>query len=97
MQFPRYDISRFMFDRKFFVCSYTALKEITTYAKWSLIICVQSTFALRTPRYNGHPIIRTVAKSLAKINYRRLTETNSRYYGLSLVRTLTRGPLQCPQ
>ena len=25
------------------------------YAKWSLIICVQSTFALRTPRYNGHP------------------------------------------
>ena len=43
------------FDRKFFVCSYTALKEITTYAKWSLIICVQSTFALRTPRYNGHP------------------------------------------
>ena len=43
------------FHRKFFVCSYTALKEITPYAKWSLIICVQSTFALRTPRYNGHP------------------------------------------
>ena len=38
------------------------------------------------------PIIRTAAKSSAKINYRRLTEINSRYYGLSLLRTLTRGP-----
>ena len=37
-------------------------------------------------------IIRTVAKSQAKIYYRYLTEINSRYYGLSLVRTLTRGP-----
>ena len=38
------------------------------------------------------PIIRTAAKSQAKIKYRRLTEINSRYYGLSLMRTLTRGP-----
>ena len=38
------------------------------------------------------PIIPTATKSPAKINYRRLTEINSRYYGLSLVRTLTCGP-----
>ena len=53
---------------------------------------VQSTPALRTPSYNGHPIIRTAAKSPAKTNYRRLTEINSRYYGISLLKTLTRGP-----
>ena len=35
------------------------------------------------------PIIRTADKFRAKINYRRLTEINSRYYGLSLQRTLT--------
>ena len=38
------------------------------------------------------PIIRAAAKSPAKINYRRLTEINSRYYGLSLLSTLTHGP-----
>ena len=44
------------------------------------------------------PIIRTAAKSPAKINYRRLNEINFRYYGLSLLRTLTRGPEPgCPQ
>ena len=37
-------------------------------------------------------IIRTAAKSLGKIDIS-LTETNSRYYGLSLLRTLTRGTL----
>ena len=36
------------------------------------------------------PIKRTAAKSQAKTNYRRLTEINSRYYGLSLIRTLIR-------
>ena len=36
-------------------------------------------------------LLRT-AKSPAKINYRRSTEINSRYYELSLLRTLTRGP-----
>ena len=46
-----------------------------------------STLALWTPRYYGHPAIRTAAKSPGKINYRRLTERNSRYYGLSLLRT----------
>ena len=37
-------------------------------------------------------IIPTAAKSQAKINFRRLTETNSRYYGPLVMRTLTRGP-----
>ena len=46
----------------------------------------------------GHPaitnttIIRTAAKSPAKTSCRRLTEINSRYYGLSLMRTPPRGP-----
>ena len=31
-------------------------------------------------------------KSRVRTNYRRLTEINSRYYGLLLMRTLTRGP-----
>ena len=44
------------------------------------------------PTITDIPIKRTVAKSQAKTNYRRLTEINSRYYGLSLMRTLTRGP-----
>ena len=51
----------------------------------------------------GHPvmtdalILRTAAKSPAKINYRCLTEINSRYYGLSLTgMTLTRGPYSVP-
>ena len=38
------------------------------------------------------PIIRTAAEFPAKMNYRRLTEIFSRYYGLSLLRTLTRSP-----
>ena len=44
------------------------------------------------PAITDTPIIRTAAKSPAKINNRRLTEINSRYYRLSLMRTLTRGP-----
>ena len=35
---------------------------------------------------------RPTIKSPAKINCRRLTEIISRYYGLSLLKTLTRGP-----
>ena len=38
------------------------------------------------------PIIRTADKFRTKINYRHLTEINSRYYGLSLQKTLTQGP-----
>ena len=37
-------------------------------------------------------IKRTVAKSLAKTNYRHLTERNSHYYEFSLKKTLTRSP-----
>ena len=37
-------------------------------------------------------LLRTAAKSCAKINYRCLTEINSCYYGLSLLKTVTQGP-----
>ena len=37
-------------------------------------------------------LLRTAAKSYAKINYRCLTEINSCYYGLSLLQTQTQGP-----
>ena len=43
-------------------------------------------------RLEDTPIIRTAAKFQAKINYRCLTEIISRYYGLSLMRTLTQSP-----
>ena len=44
------------------------------------------------PDITDTPLIRTAAKSQAKIIYRCLTEINSSYYGLSLMRTLTQGP-----
>ena len=47
---------------------------------------LQSTPALRTPRYYGHPAIADRSKIPGE-SYRRLTEINSRYYGLSLLRT----------
>ena len=53
---------------------------------------LQSTLYLQTPCYCEHPIMRTAAKSKAKIEYRRLIEINFHYYGLSLLRTLTRSP-----
>ena len=40
------------------------------------------------PAITDTPIIRTAAKSPAKPNFRHLSEINSRYYGLSLMRTL---------
>ena len=49
-------------------------------------IWVQSTPALRTPRYYGHPAI-TDSSKIPGESYRRLTEINSHYYGLSLLRT----------
>ena len=49
-------------------------------------IGVQSTPALRTPRYYGHPAI-TDSSKIPGESYKRLTEINSRYYGLSLLRT----------
>ena len=45
----------------------------------------------RHPNKTNSPIIQTSAKSQAKINYCRLTEINSRYYGLSLMRTPAQG------
>ena len=44
------------------------------------------------PAITDTPIIWTAAKFPAKINYRYLTEINSRYYGLPLMRTPTQGP-----
>ena len=44
------------------------------------------------PAITDTPIIRTSAKSRSKINYRHLTEINSWYYGLCLMRTLTQDP-----
>ena len=49
-------------------------------------IRVQSTPALRTPRYYGHPAI-TDRSEIPVESYKRLTEINSRYYGLSLLQT----------
>ena len=50
---------------------------------------VQSLSPCGHPAITDTPIIRTADKFRAKINYRHLTEINSRYYGLSLQRTLT--------
>ena len=56
----------------------------------------RTTLQQKTVTVNSHladtPIIRTLAKSQAKVNCRHLTEINSRYYGLLLIRTLTHVP-----
>ena len=52
----------------------------------SVRVELQSTPALRTTRYYGHPAI-TDSSKIPGESYRRLTEINSRYYGLSLLRT----------
>ena len=44
------------------------------------------------PAITDTPVIRTAAKSQAKINFRRLGKINSRYYRLLLLVTLTWGP-----
>ena len=46
------------------------------------IIFLQSTLALRTPRYYGLPLLRTELSPLPGESYRGLTEKDSRYYGL---------------
>ena len=51
---------------------------------WAILL--QSTPPLRTPRYYGHPAI-TDRSKIPGESYRCLTEINSRYYGLSLLRT----------
>ena len=61
----------------------------------NLIIKVQSTLALRTPRYYGHLLLRK--KSISPAEDRGLTGNDSRYYGLTFagmagiyLRTLSR-------
>ena len=98
MQFLRYDMSSFMFSQKVFrMFVYCVERDHTNTSSGRLLYVYSQLLPCGHLAITDTPIIRTVAKSLAKTNYRRLTETNSRYYGLSLVRTLTRGPLQCPQ
>ena len=54
---------------------------------------LQLTLALQTPHYYRHPDNMDSSLEIpGKINYRHLTEINSRYYGLWLSRTLTHGP-----
>ena len=58
-----------------------------------LILFIQSTLALQTPRYYGHPIIRTA------VNLQLFSKGNSfpsSYYGLSLLKTLTLGSESVP-
>ena len=59
---------------------------LTSAVKNMLSYTIQSTPALRTPRYYGHPAI-TDSSKIPGESYGRLTEINSRYYGLSLLRT----------
>ena len=69
----------------------------------NLVINIFSYYQNSTSEYSklppcGHlaitdtPLLRTAAKSPAGETYRRLTEINSRYYGLLLLRTPNRGP-----
>ena len=55
---------------------------------------IQSTLALFTPNYNGHPENTNSSSILSKNKLQscRLSDTNFHYYGLSLMRTLTRDP-----
>ena len=66
-------------------CQYETLYQ-NNHKPVSLYNALQSTPALRTPRYYGHPAI-TDSSKIPGESYRRLTEINSRYYGLSLLRT----------
>ena len=47
----------------------------------------QSTLALQTRRYYGHPLLWTKSSPSPGENYRGLTENDSHYCGLSLLRT----------
>ena len=54
----------------------------------SFITCgIQSTLGLRTPRYYRHPLLRTKSSTTSGEIYRGLTENDSRYCGLSLLRS----------
>ena len=74
----------------------TIVVEVILSFELSITICTNA--ITDTVNSCGHPvltdtpIIQIVAKCQTKINYSCLTEINSRYYGLSLMRTLTEGP-----
>ena len=78
------------------VCHLTGLatQTILTEYKRSFLHSDYRSYSQLSPcrHFTITSIIRTAAKSLAKINNGRLTEINCRCYGLSLLRTLTRGP-----
>ena len=61
-------------------------------AKQSILVEYSQLLPCRHPAIMGTLIRQTAATSLAKTNYRHLTEINSRYYRLSLMRTLLRRP-----
>ena len=66
--------------------------EVTSSSLTQLCRKQPSTLALRKPRYYGHTTNTDGCKSPSENFFESLTETISRYYGLSLLRTPTRGP-----
>ena len=52
---------------------------------------IQSTLALRTPRYYGHPANADKSQPPGE-THKEMTETNSLFYGLSLLRKCRRFP-----
>ena len=61
-------------------------------SKQSILMEYSQLLPCRHPAIMGTLIRQTAATSPAKTNYRHLREINSRYYGLSLMRTLLRRP-----
>ena len=60
------------------------LDEVKACNKQNSIV-IQSTLALRVPRYYGHPADADKRQPPGE-THKEMTETNSRYYGLSLLR-----------
>ena len=55
------------------------------YPKLGRHMHIQSTLALRTPRYHGHPLTADGSQPPG-ITHKEMTERNSRYYWISLLR-----------
>ena len=83
-------------DRKWRTQSLVFLVTSDKFVSSPLRLCTHLTHPLLDIQFynvmTDTSIKRTAAKSPAKTNYRRLTEINTCYYGLSLIRTLPRGP-----
>ena len=60
--------------------------------RYALLVEYSELSPCRHPAITENVTILSADKSPAETNYRFLTEINSRYYGLSLMRTLTLGP-----